>query len=138
MKKANTTYMSGHREREQSVASNRYGTFEQYLKAQQQYAWFFQHNRCSIKFQYLVDAVKEGRDIAISDVSQKNRGTASWRIMADTNEAEQWASLHVTPGRKDDQSVFRSEIGGIYAMAAAIELICKFFSHIQWISVIWK
>jgi hypothetical protein len=29
-KKANTTYMSGHREREQSVASIRYGTF--YLK----------------------------------------------------------------------------------------------------------
>jgi hypothetical protein len=47
--------------------------------------------------------------------------------MADTNEAEQWAGLHVTPGRKDDQSSFRSEIGGIYAITVAIELICKFF-----------
>jgi hypothetical protein len=36
----------------------------------------------------------------------------------------------VTPGRKDDQSAFRSEIGGIYAMTEAIELICKFF-HIS-------
>jgi hypothetical protein len=41
----------------------------------------------------------------------------------------------VTPGRKDDQSTFRSEIGGIYAMAVAIKLICKFF-HIsnEWVS----
>jgi hypothetical protein len=47
--------------------------------------------------------------------------------MADSNEPEQWAGLHVIPGRKDDQSAFRSERGGIYAMAVAIELICKFF-----------
>jgi hypothetical protein len=47
--------------------------------------------------------------------------------MADSNEAEQWAGLHVTPGIKYDQSAFRSEIGGIYAMTVAIKLICKFF-----------
>jgi hypothetical protein len=47
--------------------------------------------------------------------------------MTDTNEAEQWAGIHVTTGRKDDHSDFRSEIGGLYAMAVAIELICKFF-----------
>jgi hypothetical protein len=47
--------------------------------------------------------------------------------MSDTNKAEQWSQLHVTPGRKDDQSAFRSEIGGIYDMAVAIELLCKFF-----------
>jgi hypothetical protein len=46
--------------------------------------------------------------------------------MPDTNEAEQWAGLHVTPGRKDYQSDFRSDIGGIYAMTVAIELLCKF------------
>jgi hypothetical protein len=54
----------------------------------------------------------------------------SWRILADTNEAEKWAGLHVTPGKKYDQSAFRSEIGGIYAMTVASELICKFF-HIS-------
>jgi hypothetical protein len=47
--------------------------------------------------------------------------------MSETDEAEQWAGIHVTPGRKDDQSAFRSEIGGVYAMAVAIELLCKFF-----------
>jgi hypothetical protein len=52
-------------------------------------------------------------DIAISDGSHKNKwGTASWRIMPETNKAEQWAVLQVTPGRKDDQTDFRSEIGG--------------------------
>jgi hypothetical protein len=52
--------------------------------------------------------------IAISDGSHKNKwGTASWKIMPDTNEDEQWAGLHVTPGRKDDQSAFSCEIGGI-------------------------
>jgi hypothetical protein len=71
---------------------------------------------------------KKGRDIAISDGSHKNKwGTASWQILSDTNEYEQWAGLHVTPGRKYDQSAFRSEIGGICAMSVAIELICKFF-----------
>jgi hypothetical protein len=129
--KANTTYMPGHQEREHSSASIQYGTFDQYLEAQQQYAWLFCHTLCYIKFQDLVDAIKEGRDIAISDGSHKNKwGTASWQIMSDTNEAEQWAGLHVTPGIKDDQSDFRSEIGGIYSMAVAIELLCKFF-HIS-------
>jgi hypothetical protein len=90
--------MSGHREREQSSASIRHGTFEQYIEAQQQYTWLFLHTLCSIKFQDLVDAIKEERAIAISDGSHKNKwGTAAWRIMADTNETEKWAGLHVTP-----------------------------------------
>jgi hypothetical protein len=118
--------MTGHQEREHSSASIRYGTFDQYLEAQQKYAWLFCHTLCSIQFQDLVDAIKEGRAIAISDVSHKNKwGKASWRIMSDTNEAEKWAGLHITPGRKDDQSAFRSEIGGIYAIAVEIELLCK-------------
>jgi hypothetical protein len=65
--------MSGYREREQSVASVRYRTFEQYLEAQQQYACLFRHTLCSIKFQDLVDAIKGGRDIAINDSSHKNK-----------------------------------------------------------------
>jgi hypothetical protein len=130
-RKANTTYMSGHREREHSSASIQYGTFDQYLEAQQQHALLFRHTLCSINFQYLVDAIKEGQSIAISDGSHKNKwGTSSWQIMSNTNEDEKWAGHHVTPGRKDDQSAFRSEIGGIYAMAVAIELLCKFF-HIS-------
>jgi hypothetical protein len=50
--------------------------------------------------------------------------------MSETSKAEKWAGLHVTSGRKDHQSDFRSEIGGLYAMAVAIELLCKFF-HIS-------
>jgi hypothetical protein len=72
--------MAGHREREQSSASFWYGTFEQYLGAQQQQAWLFQHTLCSVRFQDLVDAIKEWRAMC---------GTASWRIMADSNESEQ-------------------------------------------------
>jgi hypothetical protein len=72
-KSANTTYMSGHLEREHSSASIQYGTFDQYLEAQQQYAWLFRHIFCPIKFQDLVDAIKEGRDTTISDESQKNK-----------------------------------------------------------------
>jgi hypothetical protein len=130
-KKANTTYISGHRERENSVESIWYGTFEQYLEAQQQYAWLFRHTLYSIKFQDIVDEIKEVRSIAIRDRSHKNKlGTASWRIISDTDKAEQWAGLYVTPGRKDDESAFSSEVGWIYAMEVAIELICKFF-HIS-------
>jgi hypothetical protein len=130
-RKENTTYMAGHREREHSSASIQYGTSDQYLEAQQQYACLFRHTLCSIKLQDLVDAIKEGRDIAISDRSHKNKwGTASWQIMSDTNEDEQWTVLHVTPGIKDGQSAFRSEIGGICAKEVAIEILCKFF-HIS-------
>jgi hypothetical protein len=121
--KANTTYMSGHQEREHSSAPIRYGTFDQYLEAQQQYAWLFCHTLCSIKFQDLVYAIKEGRAIEISDGSHKNKwGTASWRIMSDINEDEQWAGLHITPGRNYYQSALMSEIGGIYDITVAIEL----------------
>jgi hypothetical protein len=52
--------MSGHREREKSVASIRHGTLEEYLEAQHQYVWLFRHTLCSIKFQDMVDALKEG------------------------------------------------------------------------------
>jgi hypothetical protein len=113
MEKRNTTYMSGHQEREHSSASIQYGSFYQYIEAQKQYAWLFRHTLFSIKFQDLVDAVKGGWDIAISDGSHKNKwGKASWRIMPDNNKDEQWAGLHVTTGRNYDQSYFRSEIGG--------------------------
>jgi hypothetical protein len=50
--------------------------------------------------------------------------------MADTNKSEQWVGIHVTPGRNDYQSAFRSEMGGLYAMTVAIELVCRFF-HIS-------
>jgi hypothetical protein len=60
---------------------------------------------------------------SVMDPKKNKWGTSSWQIMSDTNEAEQWAGLHVTPGIIDDQSTFRSEIGGIYAMAVAIELL---------------
>jgi hypothetical protein len=72
-RKSNTTYMSGHRERDHSSAPIQYGTFDQYLEAQQQYAWLFFHTLCSIKFQDLVDAVKEGRAIVISDGPHKKQ-----------------------------------------------------------------
>jgi hypothetical protein len=89
-RKSNTTYMSGHRECEHSSTSIQYGTFDQYLEAQQHYAWLFHHTLCSIKFQDLVDTIKEGRTVAISDGSHKNKqGIESWPIISETNEDEQ-------------------------------------------------
>jgi hypothetical protein len=53
--------------------------------------------------------------ISISDGSHKNKwGTSSWQIMPDTNKDEQFAGLHVTPGRKDDQYDFRSETNELH------------------------
>jgi hypothetical protein len=57
--------------------------------------------------------------------------------MSDSNEAEQWAGLHVTSGRKDDQSAFRSEIGGD-TLCSGNRSHMQVFPHIQWISVLWK
>jgi hypothetical protein len=64
---ATIIYISGHRAREQSVATTRYGIFEQYIKAQQRYAWLLRHTLCSVEFQDGVDAIQEEKAIAISD-----------------------------------------------------------------------
>jgi hypothetical protein len=62
-------------------------------------------------------------------------GNSIMVTVSDTYEEEQWSGLqHVTPGKNNDQSAFRSEIGEIYDMAVAIELVCKFF-HISNVSV---
>jgi hypothetical protein len=60
--------------------------------------------------------------------------------MADTNEAEQWAGLHVTPGRNDDASAFRSKIGvgGCIRYGSGNQTHMQVFAYIQWISVLWK
>jgi hypothetical protein len=79
------------------------------------------------------------RDVAISDGYHENKwGTASWRIMADSNKSKQWAGLHVTPGRKDDQSALRSEMGGGIRYDSGNRTHMQVFPHIQWISILWK
>jgi hypothetical protein len=100
MEKSNTTYMSGHRERRQSSASFRYGTFEKYLEAQQQYAWLFQHAIWSIKFQDMVDAIKEGRAIAISDGSHKNKWGTKQRMLQNLNDIE--CPIDIVTGSAED------------------------------------
>jgi hypothetical protein len=55
---------------------------------------------------------KDGLLKSVMDPTKNKWGTSSWRILADTNESKQWAGLNVIPGRKDDQSAFRSDTGG--------------------------
>jgi hypothetical protein len=112
MEKSNTTYMSGHRERIQSSASFRYGTFEQYLEAQQKYALLFQHALCSIKFQDLVDAIKEGRAIAISDGSHKNKWGTKQRMLQNLNDIE--CPIDIVTGSAEDTDAATVTIRDIF------------------------
>jgi hypothetical protein len=107
--KANTTYISGHRECEQSVTSIWHGTFEQYLKAQQQYAWLLRHTLFSIKFQDLVEESNEGRDIAIINGSKKQVGNSNTE---NTGRYQSSGTMGRPTCDTRDQSAFRSEIGG--------------------------
>jgi hypothetical protein len=49
--------------------------------------------------------------------------------MADTNDAEKWAGLHVTPGRKDDKSNFGSDIGGYTLWQLQSNSYTSFFTY---------
>jgi hypothetical protein len=75
--------------------------------------------------QTIAEAIRNGSAIAVSDGSYKDKfGTAAWALEGKT-------ALHritghcVIPGDPNDQSPYRSELGGLYAMAVMAAAVCK-------------
>ena len=76
---------------------------------------------------YVADAIVNGTCIAVSDGSFKdNSGTAAWSIWGES-DAFSLSGSCVVPGQAQDQSAYRSELSGLYAIAVMVEAVCKVF-----------
>jgi len=71
--------------------------------------------------------------IAVSDGSFKDtQGTATWVMY--TKSTPKMAIAHgvlMTPGQPNSQSLYRSELAGIYGIVTTIAMICKFYQTDQ-------
>jgi len=75
----------------------------------------------------IAEAIINGTAVAVSDGSfAKAHGTAAWIIQDDSGSGEVGGSL-VVPGYPSDQSAYRSELAGLYAILIAVETICVYF-----------
>ena len=74
----------------------------------------------------VAESIKNGCCIAISDGSFKDEfGTASWIVQGEDEFGSLEGSL-VTPGNPEDQSAYRSELAGLYGIAAIVNLLCQY------------
>ena len=77
--------------------------------------------------QYVAEAIENGTCIAVSDGSFKEQfGTASWSIQGPT-EVHQLSGSCIVPGHAKDQSAYRSELSGLYAIIIMVEAVCNVF-----------
>ena len=82
----------------------------------------------------LAKAISEGTSIAVSDGSLKFEfGTSALTLQARNCkvENEKVRAVNVIPGRREDQSSYRSEIGGIFGIVVYVGLVCKVFKITQ-------
>ena len=78
--------------------------------------------------QQIAEAIINGTAIAVSDGSfSKAHGTAAWIIQGVSGPGEVGGVL-VVPGYPSDQSPYRSELAGLYAIMTAVEAICAFYN----------
>ena len=74
----------------------------------------------------IAEAIINNSAIAVSDGSFKQQhGTASW-ILQGNDDYGEMCDQCVVPGHPDDQSAYRSELTGLYAMLIAVKMICQF------------
>ena len=74
----------------------------------------------------VAESIKNGCCVAISDGSFKDEfGTASWIVQGEDEFGSLEGSL-VTPGNPEDQSAYRSELAGLYGIAAIVNLLCQY------------
>ena len=73
----------------------------------------------------IIVCLRNGTAIGVSDGSFKEEfGTASW-VLENADGTQRIQGLLITPGFHSDQSAYRSEISGLYAMVTVIDSICK-------------
>jgi hypothetical protein len=90
--------------------------------------WLWEQFQVDVEFQDLVQWLESGDVIAVSGGSYKeNMGTSSWRILKKHDETKIISGANFVPGRAQDQSLYRSELAGMFGIIVFISLLVEFF-----------
>ena len=97
----------------------------QYLTSRKGEEWVTRGIGMTTKIDDIVNCIREGTAVGVSDGSFKEEyGTAAWVLENKTGTQRIMGHL-VSPGFNSDQSAYRSEISGLYAMVMMTEAIIK-------------
>ena len=89
--------------------------------------WAVKDYQASDDGRHIAQAIKDGTCIAVSDGSYKdNPDTAFWIIEGTDPQYRLQGALDI-PGHTSDQTPYRSELGGLYAIATMISAVCKHY-----------
>ena len=87
--------------------------------------WALQDIQTTLEIDELVEDIRNGKAVGVSDGSFKDEiGTAAWIIENASGTQRIMGRVHV-PCHPSDQSAYRSEIAGLYAMVMVAESIKK-------------
>jgi hypothetical protein len=75
----------------------------------------------------MANAIKNGTAIAVSDGSYKNgRGTAAFILeISEFDKTGRIVGVNSIPGEKEDQTSYRSEIGGVSGVVETVGIVCE-------------
>jgi hypothetical protein len=103
-------------------------SFKEFLRHQQDIGWVTEVQQCGAHFQDLAGAIERSELIGIGDGSYKDdMGTAAWRLFYINLEDQQWTGQLLVPGQPADQSAFRSELAGLYAMTTLVNSMVDYY-----------
>ena len=81
--------------------------------------WWGIVSTATLPIQLLVESIREGRAIAVTDGSFKdNLGTAAYTFRRSLADTRSITFVHMTPGMPSEISPYRAEIGGLYGIAS--------------------
>jgi hypothetical protein len=105
-------------------------TFSDYLKTQSNLHWCFVNMQIKDDGIGVVEVIQTGATASVftvSDGSYKNTyGAAAWTIGTEERDGL-LAGKVICPGGPDDQSSYRSELTGLYAMMTVVFHLCQFY-----------
>ena len=97
--------------------------FQEVVKSLGVEKWAIHSLLMTPSIQDLVEGIKDGTTIGVSDGSFKdNFGTACW-ILENASGTERIVGLVEVPGFSDEHDAYRSELAGLYGLILAVKLI---------------
>ena len=93
------------------------------LKLRKGEQWALNNMQTTVCIDEIVRDIADGKAVGVSDGSFKDEGgTAAW-IIENELGTQRIMGVALVPGYGSDQSAYRSEIAGIYAMVVIVEMI---------------
>jgi hypothetical protein len=101
-------------------------TFEGFLALDQDIQWCLYGLQINNE-DSLIEAIKEGAAMAISDGYYKETfGTAAW-VIGDPDNVAFISGRSICPGTPCDHDAYRSELAGIYSIMTVIDKFCAYY-----------